>query len=363
MSALFRRWLTEEGDTYVVSLVRMLLGIMLFSSGLRELGHLRTDAHFADVFHMPIVPEALVPGRALFAALVIAQLVLPLLIVFGRGARPALSGTAIVGLYLLSCDRLAYHNNRYALFLFALLLAFSPCDRAFAWRGAQNRPHGPLWAARLAQVQLALIYVASGGSKLLDEDWRGGLVLGDRLARSTAIAVSKGVPAGLVEALASPAVSSVLAKLAISTELGLAVALFLPRTRAFALWWGTMFHLTIELTSQVELFTWLSLTIYALFATPALRERALLYDLANARAVRLARMVRSLDWLLRFDIRADPAVRGFAVVDRDQSRAAGLLGYARIARATPLLFPFWIPLLAAAKLFSPPPEDARAAAC
>jgi hypothetical protein len=164
--------------------------------------------------------------------------------------------------------------------------------------------------------------------------------------------------------LADPAFSSGLAKLAIATELFLAVALFLPRTRAFALWWGTMFHLTIEVTSQVELFTWLSLAVYALFAVPALRERALVYDPAEPRALFVARVVRWMDWLGRFDVRPDGAAGGgFTVIDRDGSRARGLLAVARIARATPLFFPLSMPLFAVAKLVAPPPEDARAAAC
>jgi hypothetical protein len=369
MTSLFRRWQTEEDDAYVVSLVRTILGVLLLLSGLRELGPLRSDAHFADVFHIPLLPEALVPGRAVFTVLTLAQLALAVLVVVGRWARPALLGTAIIGLYLLLCDRLAYHNNRYALLLFALLLAFTPCDRAFvvgrAATSAKAR-RGPLWAARLAQMQMGIIYVASGGSKLLDADWREGRVIGDRLVRATSMAIAKGVPAELMEVLAQPALASALAKLAILTELFLAVGLFLPRTRAFALWWGVMFHLTIEVTSQVELFTWLSLAIYALFAVPALRERAVVYDPDSRRGTFVARVVRRLDWLARFDIRADAGAAGgraFVIVERDGTRAAGLLGAARMARALPLLFPLFLPLRVLARAFSSRADDARTAAC
>src|SRR6185369_6945423 len=108
---------------------------------------------------------------------------------------------------------------------------------------------GPLFAQRLAQLQMAIIYIASGGSKLLDADWRSGRVIGDRLARSLSLAVSKGVPPEVMAVLSDPGVASALSKLAIGTELFLAVALFVPRARFFALWWGVMFHLTIEVTS------------------------------------------------------------------------------------------------------------------
>jgi hypothetical protein len=351
MSSLVRRWQTEMGDAYVVSLVRTILGVLLVVNALFQLGELDRP-YFGDVFHLPIVPEAVVPSQGAFVLLLAIQFVLAVLVVVGRAARPALLGSALVGLFLLLCDRVRYHNNRYALFLFALLLAFAPCDRAVSLgrREAADR-QGPLWAQRLAQIQLAVIYLASGGSKLLDPDWRSGLVIGDRLARNASLALSKGVPVQVVQFLREPAVAESLSKLAIATELFLAVALFLPRTRFFALWWGTMFHLTIEATSKVELFTWLTLAIYALFARPALRERILLFDESRRSGSFVARAVRALDWLARFDVRADKeAARGraFVVVDRDGSSWAGLGAVARLARAIPLLFPASVPLWVAA---------------
>lgn len=369
MTSLLRRWQTEEGDGYIVSLVRVVFGAFLLFSGTRELSRLRGDSYFADIFHLPIVPEALVPGRSVFTALVVTELALAALVTAGWFARPSLFATAVIGIYLLLCDRLAYHNNRYALLLFSLLLAFTPCDRAFVWRRpakSASERKGPLWAARLAQVQMAIIYVASGGSKLLDPDWREGRVIGDRLARATAMAVAKGVPIAVMEVLSHPTLAGALAKLAISTELFLAVGLFLPRARWFALWWGVMFHLTIEATSQVELFTWLSLAVYALFAVPALRERALIYDPDRPWGGFVARATKRLDWLARFDVRAEAGAatgHAFVIVERDGNRAGGLLGVARIARATPLLFPLSVPLYVLARALSSRSEDARAAAC
>jgi len=369
MTLRLRGFLVEEDDTYVVSLVRAMLGLFLLFSAFREASRLSRDNYFGDVFHIPLVPDALVPGRGVFTVLLLAQVVLAVLVAIGRFARPSLLATAVIGLYLLGCDRLSYHNNRYALFLFSLLVAFSPCDRAFVWgrpaKAAEERK-GPLWAARLAQLQMAIIYLASGGSKLADEDWRDGRVIGDRLLRSTSLAVAQGVPPVVMEMLAHPMLSSSLAKLAILTELFLAIALFVRRTRAFALWWGVMFHLTIEVTSRVELFTWLSLAIYALFAVPTVGERAILYEPGHRWGERVARMVQRADWLLRFEVRSDAAAaagHGFVVVERDGSRAAGLLGWARIARAIPLLFPLSVPLWVIARVVSRPAEDARAAAC
>jgi hypothetical protein len=351
---MLRRWQIEVGDAYIVSLVRLIVGVLLLLSAWREASELQVDGYFGDVFHLPILPEALVPSRGVFVALVTLEFALAVLVVVGRFARPALLMSGLVGIFVLLCDRVRYHNNRYALLLFALILAFAPCDRAFVLPGRQanaNDRTGPLWAQRLAQLQLAVIYLASGGSKLLDPDWRSGRVIGDRLARSTAMAISKGVPIELLSFLSEPTVSSALAKLAIFTEIFLAFALFAPKTRFFALWWGVMFHVTIELTSQVELFGWLTLTIYALFARPTLRERIVGYDAERPGAVRLARWVGALDWLARFEIRPEQSLatgHTLVVIDRDGSPATGLWAFARIARATPLLFPISMPLLVTA---------------
>src|SRR5262249_51449590 len=160
----------------------------------------------------------------------------------------ALTGAAILGIHLIGCDRIQYHNNRYALLVFAFVVAFAPCDRFVTVRPrpAANAP-APLWAQRLAQVQVCIIYLASGGSKLLDPAWRGGLALGDRFHRYGSAAIAAGVPAGVVALIAEPAVAEALSRLAIATELGLVFALWQPRLRAFALWWGVWFHLTIEI--------------------------------------------------------------------------------------------------------------------
>jgi HTTM domain len=353
---ILRGWQTEIGDAYAVSLVRAIFGVLLALSALREMDELRSGAYFGDVFHLPMVPETLVPSRTVFMAIVVTQLVCALGVVAGRFARPLLLVSAVLGIYLLLCDRLSYHNNRYALFLFSFLLAFAPCDRAFVLRARNAEPAdrmGPLWAQRLAQLQLAIIYVASGGSKLFDPDWRSGFVIGDRLLRASQMAAAKGVPPELMQMLSQPAVASAVSKLAIFTELFLAVGLFVPKTRFFALWWGVMFHITIEITSKVELFGWLSITTYALFAIPRVRERSLVFDPESSHASALARLVRSLDWLARFEVRPQHAGNDsptFAVIDRDGSSASGLLGIARIARATPVLFPLSVPLLLLAKL-------------
>ena len=71
---------------------------------------------------------------------------------------------SLSGLYVLLSDRLQYHNNRYVLLLMCLLLALTPCDRSFCIRGNVRDPaarRGPIWAQRLMQLQLSIVYAAS----------------------------------------------------------------------------------------------------------------------------------------------------------------------------------------------------------
>ena len=336
----------------MLGLVRVVLGVFLFYEALRAGHELVTEGYFGDAFHMAFLPESLVPSRAVYTVLLAIELVLAALVVSGHRARLALVAGAGVGLHLLLCNRLQFHHNRYSLLLFAFLLSLSPCDRAFVVTGgpkAVGTRTGPLWAMRLAQAQLSIIYLASALSKLFDDDWRGGLVIGDRFLRHAHEALAKGIPAPVVDFMCQPGVTSALAKAAIVTELALALGLWWKRTRVVLLWWGVWFHLTIEVTSQVEIFSWLSLTIYALFATPDVKARKVYFDPVRVKGKILGRIIMLLDWLARFDVRPwepDGLKKGHSlvVVRRDGTRATGVRALAMVARCTPLLFPLWAPL-------------------
>lgn len=359
MIAAIRRWRDETGDTHALRAARVVVGLLLLEAALRA-GRELQDGYFGDVFHWPVLPEALIVPKWGYAALVGAEGIAGAMVVAGTWARPALFASALVSTYVLLCDRVQFHHNRWALAVYALLLSLTPCNRATP---ASPR-EGPLWAARLAQLQVAIIYLASGGSKLLDPDWRSGRVLLARFALYGGQAVDAGVPRALVEWLGEPGPTGVLAALAIATELGLAVALWPGRTRAFALWWGVWFHLTIEATSRVEGFTWLTIALYALFARPDAGARKLEYDPSRASARALARALAWSDWLGRFEIVCRPArdpgeaprslgppdPRGLVVIDRDGTRETGTRALAATARCVPLLFPLWVPIALVARV-------------
>lgn len=350
MRESLRRWRDEVGDGYVLGAVRVVLGLLLFANALRALRQRVAGDYFGDVFHWPFLPEALLPSRTAYTVIVIAQLLLAVLVVAGHRARAALFASALLGTYVLLCDRLQFHHNRWALFCEALLLSFAPCDRSFTIAGAASGSRfGPLWAARLAAAQVSFVYVASGGSKLLDPDWRDGQVILERFRLYAHHALASGVPQRMVDWLSQPDVTSALAKVAIATELFLAPGLWSRHTRVFALWWGVWFHLTIEATSRVEGFTWLTLACYALFVTPDVRARRFFFDSSRVKGRAAARIVGWVDWFARFEVKpwaTDDVRKGHAVVvvRRDGTHATGVRALAMIARCTPLLFPLWAPL-------------------
>jgi hypothetical protein len=348
--ALLRRFKDEIADGYVLGPVRVAIGALLGWQALNAAAELSRLGYFGDVFHIAMVPEQLVPSHGVYALLLALRLCLAAMIMFAVWARPALAVSALLGLWLLLCDRLQFHHNRYSLYCYALLLAFTPCDRS--WRATESavlEPRtAPFWAVRLVQLQVSIIYLASGGAKLLDPDWRSGLVLADRIARHAHLAVAAGVPRGVVDVLARADSASALAKLAIMSELVICVALWIRPTRVVALWWGVWFHIAIQLTTKVETFTLLTLAMYGVFATPDYHARKLRFDPTRFWGKTAGTLVPLLDWLARFEVAPwepdDQPGHSLVVECRNGEHVTGVRAFAMIARSIPALFPFWAPI-------------------
>jgi hypothetical protein len=329
------RWRDEIGPAHLSAVVRVGLALLLLDETI-ELWRTLAQQPLGDTFTWPMLPAALLPSRTLFMLLVAGQLVLAALILVGRLARPALLLAALFQLYVILSDRDNYHNYRYTFALALGLLALTPCDRALC--PGREATSGPLWAQRLLQLQVSIIYFASGGSKLADADWRSGRVISAGIGYFSNLAIARGVPAEVIAFLMGTRVAAALAQMTIATELGLGVGLWSRRLRPLALWLGLVFHLTIQLVSSVAIFSWLMILLYALFARPTLHERVVQFA---PQQHRLIQVLRALDWLARF--RFTPGER-FCVIDRDGRAAGGAEARALIARATPLLFIAWPPL-------------------
>jgi len=358
----FRRFFGEERDAWVLGLLRLAISALLFFNGLRLILELSRGGYFADYFHIPLIPEEWLPGRSVYALLLGVQALASLLAFSGVWSREALLTASSLGLYFMLCDRLQYHNNRYALLLLGFLLAFMPCDRAFLL--VRGRAHAlpreeriaPTFARRLFQLQVSLIYLGSTAGKLLDTDWRSGQVLFMRYAHAPEFCAQHGfaLPAWLALILTSAWFASLAAKAAIASELFIALGIWLPRARRLALWVGVIFHISIELTANVELFSWLMVAAYLAFVVPELRERRFEFAPDNPPAAVLARLVSLFDWCARFEptelSKTSAHGAAFYVTNREGRRASGALGLAQLAEALPLFFPLWLPLSLYAKL-------------
>lgn len=334
-------WLREQRDPYLLGLLRVAIALLLLLQTLKLGYRLHLNGYFGDVFHMPLVPSALVPGHTLYAALLGVQALGCVLALVGVAARPALLVAALVGLYLMACDRLQYHNNRYVLLLVALLVPFTPCGRSFVppWR-REPEPGAlaPRWAAYLIGVQLSLVYLSSSLGKLLEHDWRSGLVMQLRFSH---VHAATWVPEALRSLVTTPAFAQLATVGALASELLLALGVWFPRTRVLALWLGVVFHAGIEAVARVELFSYTMLCSYLVFARPELHERRLL---CPANSPRLRTVLRKLDWLRRFRHEQSDQPEPLVVVDREGREHRGLPALRELTRAIPLLFPLWLPL-------------------
>ena len=169
------------------------------------------------------------------------------------------------------------HNNRAYLVIVLALLAVAPCGRTLSfdawWRRRRGREPldatSPAWPLWLLRFECAAVYGASGMSKLLDPDWFGGTVTWGRLVEQQAVVRSSVLPGTIADLLLDRSFHTVAAKLIIATELSIAGGLWWRRTRPFALLAAVGFHVTIQFTADVEIFSYLALAVLFIWADPA----------------------------------------------------------------------------------------------
>ena len=118
------------------------------------------------------------------------------------------------------------------------------------------------------------------------------------------------LPPWSVDVLTNRSFNTVSAKLVIATELFIAAGLWSRRTRYAAVWVAVCFHVAIQLSASVEVFSYLAIAALVIWAVPSTRDRTLVVDPVRHR-VAITAVVRSLDWLARF--RIEPAPGGLAV--------------------------------------------------
>jgi uncharacterized membrane protein YphA (DoxX/SURF4 family) len=294
----------------------------------------------------PELPEAAYVG--LLCLGVVAAVAMSL----GFLTRLATATTFVIVAYNLFLSTTHFHNNRAYLLIVLGLLAVSPCGRELsldAWiRRRRGRPAldptAPGWPLWLLRFECAAVYGASGLSKLVDPDWFGGTVTWQRVVQARDDLEAWPLPDWAVSALTDRSFHAGAAKLVVLTELFIALGLWWRGTRYAAVWVAVVFHLTIEMSASVQVFSYLGIAALVIWAVPSTRDRVLLIDWTATRQRRLGAAVRRLDWLGRF--RVEPAAPGspLAVVDRDGTAISGAPAVAFTLSRLPVTA--WFALLA-----------------
>jgi hypothetical protein len=308
---------------------------------------------YRDAFYEPYAAWYPELPRAVYVGLLWLAAVAAVAMSLGFVCRLATATTFASVAYNLFLSTTHFHNNRAYLVIVLGLLAVAPCGRELsldAWlRRRRGRPaldpRAPAWPLWLLRFECAAIYGASGMSKLLDPDWFGGTVSWQRVVQARDQLDAWPLPGWAMSVLTDRGVHTGAAKIIVLTELFIAVGLWWRGTRYAAVWVAVVFHVTIEASASVQVFSLLGVAVLVIWAVPSTRDRLLRIDPTDARQRRWRALVRGLDWLARF--RVEPAAPGsrLEIVDRDGTATHGAPALALALSRLPLTAWFALPAL------------------
>jgi hypothetical protein len=135
------------------------------------------------------------------------------------------------------------------------------------------------------------------------------------------------------------------AKLIVLTELFIAVGLWWRATRYAAVWVAVSFHVTIEISASVQVFSYLAIAALVIWAVPSTRDRLVVIDPGNPRHRRLASSIGALDWLARFRVLDGRPGTPVTLTDRNGAMSSGPAAVARVLSRLPLTAWFALPTL------------------
>mgnify|MGYP001813873912 CR=1 FL=1 len=340
----WNRRLDDQVDVRSLAVLRLAIGPIVLLHLRSFLSDARDGVIYSDFFTLPYwswYPEL---PEGWYVALLWATALAAMLVSIGLWTRPMAWLTVAGVAYNLFLSQTHFHHNRAFLLILLVGLAVLPAGRTVSVdaRLARRRgaPLGPTGGSRLAltvlRFSIALVYFASGFSKLIDPDWWGGTVTRLRIERNEERLGDAGVPDGLVDLLLDPGFQGVAAKVIVLTELFIAIGLLAPRLRKAAVWVAIPFHVSIELTAHVQVFSAAALAALVVWTDRPSRDRTLHVPAGWGPPV------RGLDWTGRFRVieSAGPVV----VEDgprRREGREAGWFAASRL----PLSFWFAAPVL------------------
>jgi uncharacterized membrane protein YphA (DoxX/SURF4 family) len=349
----FDRLLARPVSMRSLALLRVLAGPVVLLHLEPFLSDTLDGRTYRDAFNEPYaswypqVPEAVYIGLLWLAAVATVAMSLGLL------TRVATTATFAIVAYNLLLSTTHFHNNRAYLVIVLGLLAVAPCGRELsldAWlRRRRQRPaldlSAPAWPLWLLRFEAAAVYGASGLSKLLDPDWFGGTVTWQRVARARDDLEASPLPEWAISVLTDRGFHTGVAPFIVLTEIFIAAGLWWRGTRYLAVWVAVVFHVMIEISASVQVFSLLAISVLVVWAVPSTRDRVLRIDPSDLWQRRLGAAVRRLDWLARFRVEPAPPGSQLEVTDRDGSTLRGAPAAAFALSRLPLTAWFALPTL------------------
>lgn len=326
-------FLDRTGSLRALALLRIAAGPLILLH-LRPFFEAAGEGHVpGDTFVVPFADWYPVAPRGLYPFLLWAAIPAAVLLSIGLFTRSAATYSAGFVAYNLFLSQTHFHHNRaFLLIVLAGLAVLRSGDHLSVDALRRGEQPGPahLWPLWLMRFEVAVVYTASGFSKLIDGDWFGGTVLRLRIEQWRDVALDRGAPEWALDLLANPGSMAAFSKVVVLTELFIGLGLLWRRTRLGAVWVAIPFHLLIEVTANVQVFSWAALAALVIWVTPSHHDRMLTVPPRH----RLRTAVRWLDWTGRFKVEEGPIRledRGQILEGRDAARA--------VLSRLPLTFP------------------------
>ena len=342
-----RSWnahLDDPVDVRSLAVLRLAIGPIVLLHLSRFLADARDGVIYSDHFTLPYwswYPEL---PRGAYVAVLWVTAAAAMLLSAGLWTRVVAWVTVGGVAYNFFLSQTHFHHNRAFLLILLVGLAVLPSGRTISLDALRARRRGaplsPWGGSRLAltvlRFSIALVYFASGFSKLIVPYWWGGTVTGLRIQRNQERLVEAGLSDGVIDVLLDPGFQNVAAKVIVLTELFIGIGLLVPRLRKAAVWFAIPFHITIELTAHVQVFSAAGLAALVVWTDRPSHDRV----------VHIARgwhaAIRSLDWTGRF--RLVDSTGPLLVDDAGRQREGSGAGWF-VASRLPLTFWFAAPVL------------------
>ncbi|MFO0922797.1 MAG: HTTM domain-containing protein [Pirellulales bacterium] len=139
--------------------------------------------------------------------------------------------------------------------LFAFFMIFLPLDASASplpWNRSSSKDSRRAWALRLFQIEMTLIYASTAWCKAWGETWQQGTAF-YYVSQMTDVYGRPWLPDATFGSLW---VAMFFTYAALLLEIALPIALWIPKTRKWAVAAGILLHLAIELTMNLFLFEW-----------------------------------------------------------------------------------------------------------